>query len=106
MARGKGRGKGRGRVLSGQGRTGGECSTSVESSSQFSQDMQFPVPSALGLTRGRKGKNQTAKLYASDNFFVDNYGYDRRKAAEISEDETATEIDNPAGKPGKKLRKK
>jgi hypothetical protein len=102
MARGKG--KSRGQFLSRQGRSGGEYSTSVESSSRFSQDMPFLVPAIVGTSTRRKGQSQTAKQYGSDDFSIDNYCDDRRKAGESSStaDDTAADKDTACEKPGKK----
>lgn len=91
MTRGKGIGSGR--TLSRQRRGSGECSTSVESSSRVSHDMQFPAAFAVGASTHRKGASQTAKQYDSDDFSRDNYYADRREA---TPDDTAAE------KPGKK----
>lgn len=103
MARGKG--KSRGQFLSRQGRSGGEYSTSVESSSRFSQDMPFLVPAIVGTTSTRRtGQSQTAKQCGSDDFSIDKYCDDRRKAGESSSmaDNTAADKDTACEKPGKK----
>lgn len=91
------KGIGRGRPFSSLRRGSGECSTSVESSSQTSQDMQFPATSAVGTSTRRRRANQIAKQYNSDDFSRDNF-YDGRSKA--TPEDTASE------KPGKKLRKK
>ena len=104
MARGKG--KRTGQLLSRQGRAGGE-STSVESSSRFSEDSQFPVPSGAGTITRKKGKNRSAKLYGSGDFSREG-DRDGHKPGESSStaDDNAVEIDTAAGKPGKELREK
>lgn len=106
MARGKG--KKRGQFLSRQGRTGGGGSTSVESSSRFSEDMQCPVASAVGPPTRGKGKKRTPKQYGSAGFSRDNYCEGRMRTGETSSsaEDAAAEIDTPAEKPGKKLLKK
>ncbi|KAG0616438.1 hypothetical protein M758_5G115600 [Ceratodon purpureus] len=97
MARGKG--KRTGQLLSRQGRAGGE-STSVESSSRFSEDSQFPVPSGAGTITRKKGKNRSAKLYGSGDFSREG-DRDGHKPGESSStaDDNAVEIDTAAGKP-------
>src|SRR5438132_788286 len=96
----RGKGIGRERPLSRQRRGSGECSTSVESSSRVSQEMQFPAASAMFTSTRRRGANQTAKQYDSDDFSLGNDDYYAEVGQEDTPDDTAAE------KPGKKTHKK
>lgn len=88
-------GAGRGRRLATRSRSG---STSVESSSRASLDMQCAAASALGTPlRRNEGANGSAKQYDSDEFSRGTSHVDRRKSREESE---------VSVRPGKKLDKK